>query len=109
MNHVEKAKRFGYETRLIFIGLQDQALAIKRVQIRVEEGGHFVHQSTIKERYDKGLMLLDKYYHEFDSVTIHESFDNFTVRKCMTFHKDGISLFHKPSFLNQIPKITSLL
>lgn len=79
------------------------------MKIRVEEGGHYVNKSTIKERYINGLALLDKVYSDFDSVTIHESFDNFRVVKCMTFHSNGVTLFQKPSFLSKIPKIASLL
>ncbi|MFY0651686.1 MAG: zeta toxin family protein [Cyclobacteriaceae bacterium] len=109
MNHVEKAKSFGYETRLIFIGLKDEAMAIKRVQIRVDRGGHFVSEATIRERYAKGLELLDKFYNEFDSVTIHESLRNFKAVVCMTFHNEGITLFRKPSFIHHIPKTASKL
>lgn len=106
LKHVEKAKKLGYETRLYFIGLESVELAIKRVKSRVDSGGHFVSQSTIKERYHDGLELLDKAYSRFDRVFIFESPPNYKpIVKCLVIDKSGVNTYNEPSFLNHLPNL----
>lgn len=40
VNRIEKAKTLNYDSNLIFFYLESEELAIKRVEIRVQEGGH---------------------------------------------------------------------
>src|SRR5680860_621776 len=54
-NLVEDAKRNGYSITLIFFYLSSQDLAVKRVEIRVEEGGHNIPEKVIRRRYENGL------------------------------------------------------
>jgi len=59
---IEKAKRQGYEIILLFMSLNSRELAIKRVQTRVEEGGHNIKLEVIKRRFNRGLdNLIDIY------------------------------------------------
>jgi predicted ABC-type ATPase len=45
----------GYRVRLIFLWLEDPALAIARVRERVRSGGHDVPEDTIRRRYRRGI------------------------------------------------------
>ncbi|MEQ9375953.1 MAG: hypothetical protein RIG68_12290 [Imperialibacter sp.] len=49
----------GYTTILYFLALTDPTIAIQRVQERVRKGGHAVSESTIRERFARGLQIFD--------------------------------------------------
>ncbi|MEQ8474801.1 hypothetical protein [Fulvivirga sp.] len=46
LNHIIEAKKFNFKTELVFIGLESEELAIKRVAQRVSENGHYVNNRT---------------------------------------------------------------
>jgi predicted ABC-type ATPase len=50
-----QAKQKGYRVILLFFWLQNIELAIKRVKIRVTEGGHNIENEVIKRRYFRGI------------------------------------------------------
>jgi predicted ABC-type ATPase len=52
---ISKARQTGYETALLFFWLNSVDLAIERVKIRVEEGGHNIPKPIIERRYKRGL------------------------------------------------------
>ena len=53
--HIRQWQKNGYLIKLIFLSLRDVEIAIKRVKIRVAQGGHNVDKSVIKRRFQKGL------------------------------------------------------
>lgn len=59
---INKAKARNYEVILLFLTLDSQELAIKRVQTRVQEGGHNIPKEVIKRRFKKGLLNLFRLY-----------------------------------------------
>ena len=59
---INKAKTKGYEIILLFLRLNSVDLAIKRVRIRVNEGGHNIPNEVIKRRYISGLKNLFQLY-----------------------------------------------
>jgi len=54
-NIIKKAQQLGYQVTLLFFWLHTPELAIKRVEIRVKEGGHFISEEVIRRRYINGL------------------------------------------------------
>ncbi|MFA6400504.1 MAG: zeta toxin family protein [Salinivirgaceae bacterium] len=54
-NFVIKAKKNGYKVSLLFFWLRTPDLAVKRVEIRVKEGGHNIPEEVIRRRYENGL------------------------------------------------------
>ncbi len=54
-NIIKKAQQLGYQITLLFFWLHTPELAIKRVEIRVKEGGHFISEEVIRRRYINGL------------------------------------------------------
>ncbi|MDW7690850.1 zeta toxin family protein [Flammeovirgaceae bacterium SG7u.111] len=54
-NLVNKAKENGYKVILLFFWLRTPELAVKRVEIRVKEGGHHIPGNVIRRRYENGL------------------------------------------------------
>lgn len=61
---------------LIFICLESPAIAIERVKDRVAKGGHSVDEETIGKRFDDGLDMLNRSFHQFDLVSIYLSNQN---------------------------------
>ena len=45
----------GYEFHLLFVYLSSPEVAMARVKVRVEAGGHDVPATTIERRYHRGL------------------------------------------------------
>lgn len=54
---IQKAKQNEYKTVLHFYALSSETIAIKRVQYRVDLGGHGISEKTIKRRFHRGLNL----------------------------------------------------
>ena len=59
---IKKAKQSGYSVTLLFLLLESVDLAIERVRIRVEEGGHDVEKKDIIRRFERGLRNFFNYY-----------------------------------------------
>ena len=57
-----KAQEKNYTVTLIFFWLNSVELAKKRVEIRVNEGGHFIPTDVIERRYHAGLKNLFELY-----------------------------------------------
>jgi predicted ABC-type ATPase len=74
-NILNRFKAAGFETELLFIALPSPEEAIKRVKKRVANGGHAVDPATIKERFEKGLELLNNTFKEYDSFTLFLSLE----------------------------------
>jgi predicted ABC-type ATPase len=73
-NTILKAQAAGYNVTLLFFWLQNVELAKKRVQKRVDEGGHNIEKEVIERRYFAGIKnLFDIYLAIVDEVLI---FDN---------------------------------
>jgi predicted ABC-type ATPase len=70
---VIEAKRRAFEFRLIFVMLASPDLNVKRVRIRVLEGGHDVPEEKIRERWGKSIRQLPWFPDQADQAAI---FDN---------------------------------
>ena len=73
MTWVNKFKSSGFKVHLLFFALENTNVAIERVAIRFQGGGHFVRKEEIEKRYFKGFENLDNYFQEFDSILILET------------------------------------
>ena len=62
VKYVEQAKRDGFSVTLLFFWLNSENLAVKRVKVRVEEGGHHIPENVIRRRYKNGLFNFFKLY-----------------------------------------------
>jgi predicted ABC-type ATPase len=68
---LRECKMKGYETRLIFVALDNPETAIRRVAIRVAKGGHDIPVETIRRRFFRGLRnFFDMYRKEVDHWTL---------------------------------------
>ena len=67
-NLVIKAHEYGYQVTLLFFWLKTPELAVRRVEIRVKEGGHNIPEPTIRRRYENGL----KYFFQIFEPIVDE-------------------------------------
>lgn len=107
-----KFKSTGFRIRLIYFCLNSIEEAKRRVQIRVENGGHFVPEKEIIERFTLGYKYLDDDWRFFDEVYL---FDTSGYKESPKFI---LSIVNKkvslngvlPEFLNElIPNIRNFV
>ncbi len=64
----------GYRTELFFLWLPTADLAVSRVTIRVQQGGHGVPELTVRRRYEAGLRnLFSIYLPLFDAFRLFDA------------------------------------
>jgi predicted ABC-type ATPase len=63
----------GYEINMIYFCLHSTEEAKKRVLIRFENGGHFVPDNEVEERFYSGYFNLNKYFKEFNKIILLDS------------------------------------
>ena len=105
INSVDQFKQAGYQTRLIFIGLDSLEASIDRVNLRVKNGGHFVDIANITANYSKGMENLVKYYKDFDSVLLLDTHSSFKLTPLLEIAKGYITQQAErlPDWANAIP------
>ena len=52
----------GYRVMLFYVWLEDVELAIRRVAIRVSQGGHNIPEATIRQRYARSMANFHRLY-----------------------------------------------
>lgn len=108
----EKFRESGYELNLVFFCLDSISEAKRRVQIRVENGGHYVPEHEIINRYNAGYLNLDNNFQYFDNVhLLNSSYYNLEPRHILSIREgEIIATTHLPKFLcNLIPNILRLV
>ncbi|OOQ58524.1 zeta toxin family protein [Mucilaginibacter pedocola] len=74
INSVKQFMNAGFESRLIFMGLDSVEASIERVELRVAKGGHNVSVEYININFEKSLQNLSQYYQTFTSVHLYQNF-----------------------------------
>lgn len=99
-----------YRLELAFFCLDSIDKAKERVRIRVENGGHFVPDQEIEERYRLGYKHLNENWKFFDAIHLFETseYDRQPKHLLTIEQNDLIILEGFPKYLNKlIPNIAS--
>ena len=72
-------QRAGYEFRLVFLCTSGLATLNNRVINRHFQGGHFVREDVIRGRYEAGLILLNHFFNEPDTLTLIDPSDRLEI------------------------------
>lgn len=64
----------GYRVELIFLALRTSEMAVKRVALRVAQGGHNIPEAVIHRRYNAGLRNFEQIYKPLVDSWLH--YDN---------------------------------
>ncbi|MEQ9219303.1 MAG: zeta toxin family protein [Cyclobacteriaceae bacterium] len=106
----KKAKSLGYQTVLYFLALNNPEIAIKRVEERVRKGGHSVSESTIRERFTKGLEMLDENALQFyDRIAVYNSSERFELQFVIQNKKLEFTKSLDPDIVKLLPTMRALL
>lgn len=73
LRFINKAREAGYRVNLIFLALENENLAINRVETRVRKGGHNIETPIIHRRFARGLKNLPDYLQVVDTAAIYEA------------------------------------
>lgn len=74
VQQIPRWRRSGYRVQLIFLQLQNEALAIERVAVRVRQGGHSVPEEVIRRRFKQGWRNFQNIYRELvDSWQVYDN------------------------------------
>lgn len=63
----------GYTINLIFMLLPDVKVSMDRVNVRVDQKGHFVDVESIKYNFEHSLKTLKQHFDKFDSLYLFDS------------------------------------
>ena len=66
----ERFKAAGFTLSLIFFCLENQEIARKRIEVRTENKGHFVSNTTIDFKWKAGYKNANLHYQMFDKLLI---------------------------------------
>lgn len=77
INLIEKAHQNDYEVTLLYVAVNSAETAIKRVNERVEKGGHGIPAEVIKKRYKQSNDNLPKVAYYADNVRIYDNTEDF--------------------------------
>jgi predicted ABC-type ATPase len=80
VNTAKIAKNFGYKVRLYYVELKSLEESVKRIKNRVEKGGHDIPYETVKKRYEKKNVDLNKILPFCDEVVYYDNEIGFTER-----------------------------
>ncbi len=108
----EVFRKNGFYLKLTYLALDSIEEAIRRVRIRVQNGGHFVSENEIKKRYFEGAKNLDTYFSFFDEVEIYDcSAYKKPPRFCFSLVNGKLEyLDFFPEYLNKIlPQISNVV
>lgn len=99
-----KFREKGYTIHLIFVVLDSLLEAKRRVQVRVQNGGHFVPETEIQKRYYDGFKNLDSYFKFFDFIDLFDCSAYKSEPKFCFSIANGKTLYLKefPEFLRDL-------
>lgn len=110
---ISKFKQNNYQVHLIFFCLKSVELAIERVAIRYENGGHYVPDDQVEQRYKDGFNNLNKTFEVFDSMLLIEaSAENKIPITLLKYSKDLPIDIKKPLpdyFMKHCPQLSQFI
>lgn len=96
-------KRKGYHIHLFFLWISSVKLALERIELRVQQGGHSIPETVVRRRFDKGLHNFFHFYQPIiDSWVM---FDNSgDTPKMIAYEESGKLKILDPRIYNMLLK-----
>lgn len=101
LNLIDRAHQNGYEVTLLYVAVNSFKTAIKRVNERVESGGHGIPPETIKKRYSQSYNNLPAVAFKSDNVFIYDNSKIFVNVYTRKHNQDEINNLKQYPWLNQ--------
>jgi predicted ABC-type ATPase len=85
---LNELKQKGYSIHLFFLWVKNVKLALERIELRVQQGGHSIPEATVRRRFRRGIF---NFFHEYqpivDSWVIFDNSED--VPKMIAFKESG--------------------
>ena len=110
LGYLKRARKNGFETTVIFIGLESPELAVERVQYRASTGKHFVPDKTVAARWEGSLRVVDKAITRADVVQFLDNTAGGDPQRevAMVVHGNVVRAPNNlPSWTDRIPTLKS--
>ncbi len=108
----KKFKKANYDIDIIYFSMDSVEKAKERVRIRFENGGHFVPDNEVENRYILGFKNLNENFNYFDRIILFDTSQYNAVPKHLAtiINKKIVLLENYPKYLNKlIPNISKLI
>ena len=95
--------RKGYRIHLFFLWISSVELALERIELRVQHGGHSVPETVVRRRFDKGLYNFFHFYQPI--IDSWAMFDNSgDIPKMIAYEESGKLKILDPRIYNMLLK-----
>ena len=85
---LNELKQKGYSIHLFFLWIKSVKLALERIELRVQQGGHSIPEATVRRRFRRGIL---NFFHEYqpivDSWVIFDNSEE--IPKMIAFKESG--------------------
>ena len=85
---LNELKQKGYSIHLFFLWIKSVKLALERIELRVQQGGHSIPEATVRRRFRRGIF---NFFHEYqpivDSWVIFDNSED--IPKMIAFKESG--------------------
>ena len=98
---LDLANKNGYKTYLYFVFTDNWKLNIERVKLRVRQGGHYVDEKKIEERYFKSLQLFSSAARSANSSFLIDNSISFDLMAEMKNGKTNFTSKKYPTWLKK--------
>ena len=62
---LNELKQKGYSIHLFFLWIKSVKLALERIELRVQQGGHSIPEATVRRRFRRGIL---NFFHEYQPI-----------------------------------------
>jgi predicted ABC-type ATPase len=85
---LNELKQKGYSIHLFFLWIKSVKLALERIELRVQQGGHSIPEATVRRRFRRGIFnFFHKYQPIVDSWVIFDNSED--IPKMIAFKESG--------------------
>lgn len=96
---MKQAKQKGWQINLIYVGVNDVQINIKRVAQRVAQGGHNVPEQDVRRRYTRSLANLATAIQKADHTIIYDNSTAAGYQPILTTEAGRVT-----KFIDELPK-----
>ncbi len=85
---LNELKQKGYSIHLFFLWIKSVKLALERIELRVQQGGHSIPEATVRRRFRRGILnFFNEYQPIVDSWVIFDNSED--IPKMIAFKESG--------------------
>lgn len=107
---IQRMSDAGYDTHLFFLCTSLIDINIQRVEKRVQEGGHYIPEAIVRQRYNSALTYLKGKLHTFNEAILIDNSDD--IPQNVAFLADGVITYkmeHCPEWAQSLLYIAEKL